>query len=97
MRVFKAEYAKKLKINYKGGQSYTATHVAMISVFQTYGGGHDIEYTTEVGCYVNAVPSSIVSDLKQFYIGSQDVLSIELKGARINGIELDYAKKVFIK
>ena len=98
MRVFQSPYAKHLKINYKNGKSFNVRNAIMITVFQKRrNGGHDIEYTTNVGHYPQDEPTINCEALKQFYVGSQDIVSIELKGTKIGGVELGYAKKVFIR
>lgn len=96
MTRLQVQYAKEMKINYKNGGSYRVKNVTMVSVDKTIGGGHDISYTRDMGSWQHNYDDGIVyTDLQNVATSSEDVVSIELKNAMINGVKLDRVKKVF--
>ena len=95
--VFACSYAKRLKINYKNGKSWKVKHASIITVTQDVRGGHNIEYYTSCDYSIVSDEHVLRTPIDRYYTTSNDVVSIEVDGAQINGMNFDHVKQVFKK
>jgi len=97
MQVFKAEYAKELKINYKNGKSFKASDAVMVEVLKSGSNGHNISYMRRTSATLLADDGVMYTYLQHVQTNTDDVVSIELRDTMVNGMKLDFVKKFFVR
>ena len=97
MQVFKSEYAKELKINYKNGKPFKESDVILVEVLKSVSNGHNISYMLRTSDSLLSADGVMYTHLQHIETSTDDVVSVELRDTVVNGMKLDFVKKVFIR